>query len=386
MHSYIKQTYDNLDFYNLSKTDCLEILRELFSFFYNENIYKDSEMCLKQPFLSWVFDTEKYHSHYEWDIMLLKLYRKWLIEMKLYECDFDLETEQWKTFYRFLEKYLLPSVEFESTNSWKVEYDLEKICKDDYEKFIFHICENIIVPKEEEEYLLDYCLDRILYYANIKNTKIFFSNFSKILQGFIIEKKEFREDFIKLLNESKDKITITYKEYIDGKSYYLSYLQHLESKWKLELIWVQWINIIEWNIWFPCIEFRFKKIVWRFFDIYLESLEYNINNKIVYKNDEVFIGDYKISFHHNSKIKKIYLLLFDYFFENRVSFVSYEDMRKYYLEHSSRYAFKEEPKFLYSFFRRDIEKKNEQNEIYRDFLGLNYSWISCKYLSEETFS
>lgn len=433
MHNIIKEETKNLNIYNLSKSEMKDILYELFRYYgeiellpiyrWNWNhvrvypwlwIKKEYIIWDSKPFdlnffknLKKISNNEKIELHniysnkkciarnldmkayffdrdYSWDlyylyeILFLKLFKNWLIDIKLFSFKHDINTKVWKRFYAFMDKYNIKSNEFHSSESWKTEYDISSIIKNSYKEFISHILENIILKwNVNDEYEFSNRLDFI---ATIPSIKIFFEKLHSMLSKHYENNKYLKEEFIKLLNISNNIIKIPFDEYFKEKVQFFEYLKYLESKNKLAINKVYQEKLISKPHY---IVFDIEKYISKFETIHLINYE-KIENEIIvnFKNNELFIYWNKIKFNKWSKIWTLYKLVFDYFIENNTNNVSFENLIKYYELNKIDYIFEKTPEFKYDYFRRDVEKKNESLEI-KDFLGINYSWFSCQYFNPE---
>lgn len=441
MHDLIKEEIKNLDLYKLTKEELIEILWELFRFFSQiellplyrwnpnhirlypwlwieklyqtsekntdpkkifedikklskeelvnlHNIYKDEYIIIRN------FDDKAYlfDLFYNWDmyylneILLLKLFKLWLIDIKLFWFKHDIKTKKWKEFYAFMDNYAIKSDKFQSSETWKTEFDIKGIVEESYEKFINFIFESIIFDDEDS---YDYeAYNRLDLIATVKSIKTLFEELMKLLSSYYENNNSPRANFIEILNKSDNIIKIPMNEFFNDKLLFFEYLKFLQWKNKLK------INSISLNKWtidnnkkiinLDLIEISIEKYIYDFDVIHLSN--YKNQEKVVtvnYKNWDLFIYWEKINFNDwISKIKTLYKLVFDFFIENNVNKASFEELFNFYNKNVSKYTFKKPPTFKYDYFRRNIEIKNESLPI-KDFLGINYNWIECHYFIPE---
>jgi len=103
---------------------------------------------------------------------------------------------------------------------------------------------------------------------------------------------------------------------------------------------------------------------------------------------DIFINSRKVYFQkRNTKIYNLFNLVFNYFVENNVNYVEFDDLEKYYKINSWNYPELTWVKFEYLSIRKNIEAKSQEIELKhtleKTFIGINVSWISCQYYIPE---
>lgn len=384
MHSYLEARIKEVDIYRITSQELKLILSELFRHAYWNNVYIEESYIVRDDSHKWYFfDFDWGHMSFEIEILLLKMYRVWLIDIQLFDCDLDLDTEVWKKFYKFLDKHAIISDTYTSSETWSTEYDIDKLTWEHYKDFIQHIYDNIIIEDVEDRELdiddyLSPCSDRLTLRANISNSRMFFDKISSIIANQNKDNIQHRVNIIKELNNVDNELYIGLSDFVESKWHYYRYLKYLESKWKLDITEVAWKTNNA-----GCICFGINKRVDEFKDIFLEGLPYENNNGVQYISWDIFIWKEKINFQKGSKIHMLFKLIFDYFLEHNTNTVTHYELWEFYKNNLDNYSFKQEPTFNYDWYRRNIEKKNEELS-FKDFLGIDYKAITCKYLEPET--
>lgn len=288
MNEFIKKETENLDIHNLSKNEITEILIELLWYYgeiemlplyrwswnhirvypwlwiekiYNvwetkpidfkklledikkltkkekaelHNIYKDEE-CIARKFdmKAYFFDEIKsWDLYYLYELLFLKLYKNWLVDINLFSFKYDIKTKSWKDLYAFMDKYIIKSNEFHSSETWKTEFDIKKILEESYGEFIKLFLESITLNWDDYGYDLSNRLDCII---TIPSIKTFYIKLNSILSKYYEDNENLRNEFINILNKSDNLFNIPINEYFKEKVLFFEYLKYLEDKNKLEI-------------------------------------------------------------------------------------------------------------------------------------------------------
>ncbi len=181
--------------------------------------------------------------------------------------------------------------------------------------------------------------------------------------------EEQRKELIDIINKNKNKfkkipLTFSINKYIKSYTQYYKTLKVLNEYYKIENI-----QIFDWNITFTI------------------SIIKNIF-KIKFDNDDLYINSEKVFFKSkNTKIFQIIKLIFLYLKENNTNNVDFDNLEKYYKNNKENYKELSKIKFNYEYLRKSIETKTKEIEkkhnINNIFIGINKSWIQCRYYKPE---
>ncbi len=280
------------------------------------------------------------------DIFFIKLYKIWLLNIELFNIKLNINTEKWKSTYRFLDKYLLKSDEYTNSETWNVKYDIHKIVnnEEEYEKFIQHIFSNIFYDDYEIiEDIEIYLENNVEMKVIIPDLKIFFEKISKIF----IKKNTLEYLKNKLILEYKnDNVHIEFPKFNYFKSYTSIYflLKHLEKKWLLIIKDIIYYNKIidktKW-IWKTFIKFEIEKIVNEISPIFFEWFELNKVNqyRTEYKEKAFYIDGKKYRNYKNNKISSLIKIIFEYRKKSNKSEFTYIELLEYFKKNENEYNY-----------------------------------------------
>lgn len=387
----INEELKEINIHNITNDEYFELFRE---FAYRANLYEDKKVYLRNLDLKWYFfDYNWWHLGIEKEILLFKLFKYWLIEIDLYRFECDIDSLEWKEFYKFMDKYSRVSEEHYSQDVWKIQYDIKSIIENEYDKFINHIFKNI-----ESEYkkiqsndldiddLEEILYDRFLMIAYLNSSKVFFEKLNKLLVKEENTEKIINDLVIKLKN-SRWEIRLNLKSIIEEKQWIIYFLlKYLESKGKLEITSIK----VELNE----IIYKINYFVNLYDSILFANFSYEYDNRIetnkfIYENWMFKVWNTEIfNTKKETKIHSLFKLIFDSFNYYNKNDITIEELEKYFIANSINYPlviksmilnYDEEIRKNIQDKCKDIEKK--YNIIFS--IGISKSWFNCQNYNPE---
>lgn len=386
---WIQKTYNTWNSKPIDFIQIIEDIKNLSDTEKNElhNIYKDEEFIARYfDMKAYLFDIlDNWDLYYTDELLFLKLYKYWFLNIELFWFEHDIKGKKWVEFYSFMDNYNIKSEEFHSNKSWKTQFDIKTIIETSYKEFITHILENIIFQWDDyDQYMLSNRLDFI---ATIPSTKIFFENIHSLLSSYYKDSDDIKNQFIKLLNESDNILSIETSDYFHNKVQFFEYLKYLETKNKLTINKIYRNNTPTSP---DCIIFEITKDIseYSLLDL-INYIKLEKGTKVQYINNKILLNWEDIKFEpENSKIHHIYLLTFDTFNKFEKNHVSFNDI-EHVLKLNPKKYYNISTKDLVNYdssLRKSIQEKNkiiEKESEINKLIGINKSWISCEYYNTE---
>lgn len=278
--NYISEELYSIDINNITDSDFLTIFQWFANSYYWINYNSDKSLKIRHLDLKWYFldFNQSWYLHVWYEILLLKMFKIWLLDIVLFDFTHDIKSKDWEDFYIFMDKYSLKSDIFRSNETWEVEYDLRKIVNNEYEKFIKHIFNNITYLWDEEDFDFNIVFWNRLYIdSEIENIWDFFNKVHYLMNKN--ENSDLLDELIDKLNNWNWIIEYELNVYVNEKSFIYFYIKYLESKWKIN------INSIE--IYNNSIKYNMELIVYSYHE--LMFLNFSFNN--IYEMKSSFVND-----------------------------------------------------------------------------------------------
>jgi len=139
----------NIDINNFTKQDINYCLKTVFNLS-NLDWYKSRNVLLRSAWNNKGFELHMWGDiSIEIDIFYIKLFKEWLVDIRLFQLEYDTDTKEWIKLDKFLLKYISNNCEWGEQSisfSWwgNTIIDLKAIIENDYERFMELVLLNLL--------------------------------------------------------------------------------------------------------------------------------------------------------------------------------------------------------------------------------------------------